>query len=63
MGALKPPVGVVPNFDNPPSIAHFSVICAAVSLPVVAIFVSLRMFTKIYCIHKVSAEDCRLVQE
>lgn len=58
VGAMEPPPGVVPNFVNPPSIEYYSVLCASICLPLVTIFVTLRMFTKVFVLRKVCAEDC-----
>lgn len=58
IGAIEPPPGVVPNFVNPPSIEYYTVLCATICLPLVTISVGLRMFTKVFVLHKVCIEDC-----
>ncbi|MCJ1424710.1 hypothetical protein MMC29_002598 [Sticta canariensis] len=55
--AIEPPPGVVPNFVNPPSIGYYTVLCATVCLPLITIFVGLRIFTKVFVLHKVCTED------
>lgn len=57
VGAIEPPPGVVPNFVDPSSIQYYSVLCASICLPLVTIFVALRMFIKVFVLHKVCAED------
>lgn len=57
VGAIEPPPGVVPNLVDPSSIEYYSVLCASICLPLVTIFVALRIFTKVFVLHKVCAED------
>ncbi|TGO58688.1 hypothetical protein BCON_0052g00320 [Botryotinia convoluta] len=54
-GALSPPPGVTPNFVNPPSITKYNVLCQAVCVPVVTVFVIIRLYTRVF-IHRKKRE-------
>lgn len=61
VGAMPPPPGVTPNFDNPESIAH-RVIIASVLGPVIAIpFCLLRLYTKQWILRQVGWDDYSIV--
>jgi hypothetical protein len=61
-GALPPPPGVEPNFDNPSGGVHFWLKFAQfLCIPIVTVFVALRMYVKIFMLHEVFLEDCKLV--
>ncbi|KAG4028202.1 hypothetical protein MFRU_023g00390 [Monilinia fructicola] len=56
VGALPPPAGVSPNFINPPSIANYNLLCQVICMPVVTVFVALRLYTR-SCIHQKTTGD------
>ncbi|KAI1089122.1 hypothetical protein F5B19DRAFT_468842 [Rostrohypoxylon terebratum] len=55
--ALTPPPGVVPNFDNPESLAPAGKIVFCVMLPVMAIIVYVRLYTRVCRTRAVGADD------
>ncbi|KAF7920194.1 uncharacterized protein EAE97_011535 [Botrytis byssoidea] len=56
-GALPSPSGVTPNFVNPPSIAKYNVLCQAVCVPVVTVFVLIRLHTRVFIHRKTTGDD------
>jgi hypothetical protein len=61
-GAIPPPPGVVPDFNNPSGGVHFWLKFAQfVCIPIITIFVALRMYAKILMLHEFYLEDCKLV--
>ena len=56
--ALQPPLGVVPNFVDPPTILGPFLAGEAVMLAASTLAVSARVFTKAYVMKKVDLEDC-----
>lgn len=58
VGAMPPPPGVTPNFDDPESIAHrvvaISVLGAAIAIPVCL----LRLYTKRRILRNFGWDDC-----
>ncbi|KAI0392476.1 hypothetical protein F5Y17DRAFT_459798 [Xylariaceae sp. FL0594] len=55
--AFSPPPGVVPNLLNPPNGNVQAHVGLAISLLVVALGVSLRAYSRVFCIKKVKIED------
>jgi hypothetical protein len=58
--ALKPPPGIVSNFDDPPNgniQAHFGI---AISVFLVFTGASLRAYSRLFCMKQVKLEDCEL---
>lgn len=45
--AVAPPPGVVPNFVNPPSQAYIPKIVIYVTLPLMVIFLGMRLYTRL----------------
>ena len=58
--ALKPPLGVLPNFHNPPSQRTANVVCQTLCLIISTLCVSIRMYTKFFIIRSHGCEDCEL---
>jgi len=57
-GAASPPLGVVPDFKNPPEGVHFwTKITQLLCIPIVTAFVVMRMYVKIYLRHEFHVED------
>ncbi|KAK6956859.1 hypothetical protein Daesc_002140 [Daldinia eschscholtzii] len=56
---IAPPPGVVPNFENPKSLAPIGRITIAVVLPLMVIFVVLRFYTRFQISRSIGADDCR----
>jgi len=57
--ALQPPPGVVPNFVNPQSIAHQTRTAIYVTLPLMLLFLVLRLYTRLRILRAVGADDCK----
>jgi hypothetical protein len=58
-GAAPPPPGVVPDFENPHGAVHlWTILTQLLCIPIVTIFVGLRICTKIFLINRMYAEDC-----
>lgn len=53
----KPPPGVESNFVNPPNAGYRLIIVGAVLLPIMCIFVTIRMLTKIRITRKATWDD------
>lgn len=61
--AAPPPPGVEPNFDHPSGDANFWLkFTQFLCIPVVTIFVALRMYSKIFVLHEFYMEDCKVVR-
>lgn len=58
-GAVPPPPGVTPNFLHPAYHAGGIVPLAAVFIPLAAIFMFLRVYTKVRIIKVFGLEDCK----
>ncbi|KAI1175953.1 hypothetical protein F4777DRAFT_548569 [Nemania sp. FL0916] len=55
--SAPPPPGVIPNFVNPPSIAPICRIVIAVTLPLMAIFLILRIYVRVAVSKKLGIDD------
>lgn len=55
--AHLPPEGVTPNFVDPESRAHIVSIVTYLTLPLMLVFVALRIFTRIYISRTLGADD------
>jgi hypothetical protein len=60
-GAAPPPPGVVPNFNLHGGVHFWTKITAALSIPIVTVFVAMRMIVQIYLRHEFHVEDCECV--
>lgn len=58
--ALEPPLGVLPNFDNPYTRGPMLLALSAVAVGIMYLFVVARFYCKIYVQRKVSWDDCEL---
>ena len=58
--AISPPIGIAPNFTDPER--HYSLSWGVLitSAALSAIAVSIRLYTRIFCIRKLRIEDCKL---
>ena len=56
--ALDPPNGVIPNFNDPPSIAGDLVAGLTIMIVVATTGFVARMYTKAWIMRKVQLEDC-----
>lgn len=54
-----PPTGVIPNFVHPASNAHISVIVTSIMLPLVLVFVSLRVYSNLWINRRFAGSDCK----
>ena len=59
--AGTPPIGVMPNFDNPPSLEFYLIFTITVCVTLATVVVLLRMYTKIFIIRSLANEDCKLL--
>ena len=55
---LQPPPGVVPNFVNPESRAHATIVGNGVATGIMMVFVITRMYTKLFISKAFGWEDC-----
>lgn len=55
--ALAPPPGVVPNFVNPESLAPLCRIVIALTLPLMVVFLALRMYVRLRISRAMGADD------
>lgn len=58
IGVFPPPPGVLPNFENPEYRSAGIVPLAAILIPLTAIFMTLRVYTKLRIIKIFGLEDC-----
>lgn len=56
---LEPPEGVIPNFDNPPNDNGQANAGIVICLLLVFTSVSLRAYSKLFCVKQVHFEDCK----
>jgi hypothetical protein len=47
IGAMEPPPDVEPNFLNPPSLQQSNIIQHGISLSIIFLFVSMRIYTRL----------------
>lgn len=52
-----PPLGVIPNLDNPASRAYQIYIAAGICLPLITVFASLRLYAKVFILKKWTWDD------
>lgn len=57
--ALQPPPGIQPNFVNPEAIATQTRAATYVALPLMLLFLTLRMYTRLRVTRVVGADDCK----
>jgi hypothetical protein len=55
----QPPLGVVPDFNNPVSQASIAAIAIYVTTPFMFVFVVLRIYTRITHFGAVGIDDCK----
>ena len=57
---LQPPPGsIVPNFAHPEDRAYQVYTAAAVCLPIILVFASLRLYAKVFLIRSRTRDDCK----
>jgi len=56
---LRPPQGVVPDFDNPPNRNALGYSVLLLSICVSTIVVLVRTWVRIFCLRKFRLEDCK----
>jgi hypothetical protein len=59
MPAAPPPPGVIPNFDNPPSLKGELLIINVAFTTVMAIFVAIRLISRSFITNQVGIDDCK----
>ena len=59
--AMKPPDGVLPDFDHPYSTAYLTLIIIALALPLMLIFVTLRIYVRLWVKKIWAHEDSKLL--
>lgn len=57
---VSPPPGVVPNFVDPPSFAYLPRIFIYICLPIMIIFLVLRLYTRFFITRNPGWDDCKL---
>jgi hypothetical protein len=63
VGAWPPPEGVIPNFDNPESIAPRVIVTALVCPVVAVLFVLMRSYTKKVIFNRFDLDDCMCLSD
>lgn len=58
--ALAPPPGVIPNFVNPVSRAYQPRIAVGICFPIMAVFVLLRVYCKLFVTQNWGFDDCKV---
>ncbi|KAI1325532.1 hypothetical protein F5Y16DRAFT_401249 [Xylariaceae sp. FL0255] len=53
-----PPVGVTPNFVDPPNSTYLGIVTDVLCLFTVLVVASFRIYVKIFCVRQVRIEDC-----
>jgi len=61
VGALSPPPGVIPNFENPESRGHLVIIATAILLPITTFILALRIYTRVVLVRYLGSDDCKLI--
>ena len=57
--AGTPPVGVIPNFDNPSNLDTYLILTISACMTFATVAVLLRMYTKIFITRSLANEDCK----
>lgn len=57
--ALKPPLGVIPNFENPPNRLATAYAGVTICLFATTVAVFVRFYFKVFAIKRVNIEDCK----
>ena len=57
--AGTPPVGVIPNFDDPPNLDTYVILTITACTTFATVAVLLRMYTKIFITRSLANEDCK----
>lgn len=60
--ALAPPPGVVPNFVNPESLAPLCLIVIAFTLPLMVLFLALRLYVRLRISSATGADDSQFIR-
>ena len=58
--ALAPPPGVIPNYDDPPTIARSLVAGLAIMIVVATLAFAARLFTRVWVMKQIQLDDCEL---
>jgi hypothetical protein len=56
--AMKPPSGVLPNFENPPNQSVGGFVGGTIALGIAAILCCLQIFTRLTTTKRLLLEDC-----
>jgi hypothetical protein len=59
VGALPPPPGVNPNFENPESQGYRVILTIVILFPMATIAVFLRVYTRIVIVRNFGIDDCK----
>ena len=57
---VPPPLGLVPNFNNPPSRGYEVIITVAICLSAMVPIVSMRIYTRVVISRSLGWDDCEL---
>ena len=57
--AGTPPVGLTPNFNNPPNLDTYVILTICICITLATVTVLLRMYTKIFITRSLAYEDCK----
>lgn len=59
--SMMPPEGIIPNFENPVSIAYVSRDVAYTFLSLMLVFLALRLYTRAVVTHNIGVDDGKQV--
>lgn len=59
VGALPPPPGVTPNFENPPNANWKAEIVLVVNLVIICVLAIIRAWSRIFIVKRIRIEDGR----
>ena len=57
--AAKPPAGVTPDFNNPPSLETSVIVVVVLCLAISSFFVAMRLYTRHFVLRKLWWDDCK----
>lgn len=57
--AGTPPVGMIPNFDDPPNLDTYVILTISACMTFATVAVLLRMYTKVFITRSLENEDCK----
>jgi hypothetical protein len=59
VGALPPPAGVSPNFNDPESVGYIVIVTNTIFLPLASLILALRIYTRRVIVGGIYIDDCK----